>query len=149
MAVAFGRTEDDQYMENMGEIGKLLQKSGEMGVLFTNRSRAEVEEYFESFKQMDYARSGTVATRTVPLKAGPLEGIQGTMEPMFRKLGLPTTLKNGVIHIDNDLDICKEGEVLNVEQAKILKQFEIKMVEFHLNLVGLYEKNMEMFIDLQ
>ena len=38
MAVAFGRTEDDQYMENMGEIGKLLNKSGEKGVLFTNRS---------------------------------------------------------------------------------------------------------------
>lgn len=42
MAVAFGRTEDDQYAENIGEIGRLLMRSGEMAVLFTNRSRAEV-----------------------------------------------------------------------------------------------------------
>ena len=148
MAVAFGRTEDDQYMENMSAIGNMLTKSGEKGVLFTNRSREEVEEYFGNFKQLDFARSGTVATKAVPLAKGPLEGVQGTMEPMFRKLGLPTTLKNGVIHIDEDMVICKEGDVLNVEQCKILKQFEVKMVEFQLTLLGLYEKNLEMFIEL-
>lgn len=72
----------------------------------------------------------------------------GTMEPMYRKLGLPTTLKNGVIHIDRDMNICKEGEVLNAEQCKILKLFEIKMVEFQLTCMGVYEKNMEMFFEL-
>ena len=53
-----------------------------------------------------------------------------------------------MIHIDEDMVICKEGEVLNVEQCKILKQFDVKMVEFQLTLLGLYEKNMEMFIEL-
>merc|ERR1711907_730151 len=66
MAVAFGRTEEDQYMENMSEVGKLLMRSGEMGVMFTNRAVEEVEEYFGAFKQEDYARAGTIAERTVP-----------------------------------------------------------------------------------
>ena len=72
----------------------------------------------------------------------------GTMEPMYRKLGLPTTLKNGVIHIDRDMDICTEGEVLNAEQCKILKLFENKMVDFELTPLGVYEKNMEMFYEM-
>ena len=70
------------------------------------------------------------------------------MEPMFRKLGLPTTLKNGVIHIDKDMDICTEGEVLNAEQCKILKLFENKLVEFHLTPLGVWDKNTEMFFEL-
>merc|ERR1712216_178057 len=58
MAVAFGRSSDDEYMENLGEVGKCLVRSGETGVVFTNRPKDEVVEYFESFKQMDYARTG-------------------------------------------------------------------------------------------
>ena len=39
-----------------------------MGVLFTNRPRADVEEFMKEFKQQDYARAGTIACKTVPLK---------------------------------------------------------------------------------
>ena len=61
MAVAFGRSDDDEYQDNMAGLGKvrtdvppplcsdllisqLLMKSGESGVVYTNRTRAEVEE---------------------------------------------------------------------------------------------------------
>ena len=97
MAVAFGRDESDEYQDNTAGIGKvrldavrcavsgvlkLLMKSGESGVLMTNRTRAEVEEYpppstrdpawliiavrrfFASFAMSDYARCGTIAEST-------------------------------------------------------------------------------------
>ena len=61
MAVAFGRSDDDEYQDNMAGLGKvrtdlssplcsdllifqLLMKSGESGVVYTNRTREEVEE---------------------------------------------------------------------------------------------------------
>lgn len=108
-----------------------------------------MEEFISEFKIDDYARAGTIANQTVPLEAGALAGFQGTMEPTLRKLGLPTTLKNGVIHVDRAFDICKEGSVLNVEQCKLLKLFEVKMVEFQLQVLGMWDKNTEMFTDMQ
>ena len=148
MAVAFGKTEDDEYMPNMSGVGKMLNRSGEAGILFTNRSRQEVEKFFRDFQQMDYARAGTVATRTFVAEVGPLEGWAGSMEPMLRKLGLPTTLKTGVIHVDRAYPLCTEGEVLNAEQCKLLKLFDYKLVEFQLKLLGMWEKQTELFFEL-
>lgn len=127
----------------------MLMRSGEMAVLFTDRSKEEVVEFISEFKQDDFARGGTISTETVPVEVGPLPGMAGTMEPMLRKLGLPTTLKDGVIHVDREYNICKEGEVLNAEQCKLLKLFNIKMVGFQLQLLGMWDKNLEMFFDLE
>ena len=42
------------------------------------------------------------------------------MEPQLRKLGLHTSLKKGVIHLDTDFEVCKKGDKLNPEQARLL-----------------------------
>jgi mRNA turnover protein 4 len=60
----------------------------------------------------------------VTIHAGPLEQFQHTMEPQLRKLGLHTSLKKGVIHLDTDFDVCKKGDKLNPEQARLLVNFE-------------------------
>ncbi len=51
--------------------------------------------YFNSFKEVDYARAGNVATMAVTLDEGPLEQFPHSMEPQLRQLGLPTALKKG------------------------------------------------------
>ena len=76
--------------------------------------------YFEEYSCPDYARSGNVATEDVTIHAGPLEQFQHTMEPQLRKLGLHTSLKKGVIHLDTDFEVCKNGDKLNPEQARLL-----------------------------
>ena len=47
------------------------------------------------------------------------------MEPQLRKLGMHTSLKKGIVTLDIDFDVCKKGDKLNPEQARILvnKQF--------------------------
>jgi mRNA turnover protein 4 len=60
----------------------------------------------------------------VTIHAGPLEQFQHTMEPQLRKLGLHTSLKKGVIHLDTDFDVCKKGDKLNPEQARLLVNCE-------------------------
>ncbi len=79
-----------------------------------------VTRYFEEYSCPDYARSGNVATEDVTIHAGPLEQFQHTMEPQLRKLGLHTSLKKGVIHLDTDFEVCKKGDKLNPEQARLL-----------------------------
>jgi len=43
------------------------------------------------------------------------------MEPQLRALGMPTALKKGVIHLIKDYSVCKKGDKLSSEQARILK----------------------------
>lgn len=56
------------------------------------------------------------------------------MEPQLRQLGLPTTLKKGVVTLLSDYEVCKEGDVLTPEQARILKLFGYEMAEFKVTI---------------
>ncbi|XP_074916476.1 mRNA turnover protein 4 homolog isoform X2 [Chelonoidis abingdonii] len=91
MMVALGRGPADEYKENLHQVSKHLR--GEVGLLFTNRTKEEVNEWFSQFKEVDFARAGNKATFTVSLDTGPLEQFPHSMEPQLRQLGLPTALK--------------------------------------------------------
>jgi len=76
---------------------------------------------------MEYARSGFVAPETVELSEGPLPQFQHSMEPQLRQLGMPTSLKKGVITLIKSFTVCKKNEVLTPEQAQILVHIYIHM----------------------
>ncbi|NXU78334.1 MRT4 protein, partial [Oreotrochilus melanogaster] len=118
------------------QVSKHLR--GEVGLLFTNRTREEVDEWFSKFKQVDFARAGNKATYTVSLDTGPLEQFPHSMEPQLRQLGLPTALKKGVVTLLSDYEVCKEGDVLTPEQARVLKLFGYEMVEFKVTIKFLW-----------
>ena len=59
---------------------------GSVGLLFTNKSNEEVEEWFKTFSDSDFARSGFTAEESVLLDVGPLEQFPHNMEPQFRQL---------------------------------------------------------------
>ncbi|XP_019397037.1 PREDICTED: mRNA turnover protein 4 homolog [Crocodylus porosus] len=132
MMVALGRGPADEYKENLHKISKHLR--GEVGLLFTNRTTNEVNEWFSEFKEMDFARAGNKAPYTVSLDTGPLEQFPHSMEPQLRQLGLPTALKKGVVTLLSDYEICKEGDVLTPEQARVLKLFGYEMSEFKVTI---------------
>lgn len=75
-----------------------------------------MEEYGED----DYARSGFVATETIELPAGPLPDFAHSIEPHLRQLGMPTALSKGVVTLLKDYTVCKEGQTLAPEPARIL-----------------------------
>ncbi|XP_068598555.1 mRNA turnover protein 4 homolog [Brachionichthys hirsutus] len=132
MMVALGKGETDEYKDNLHKLSKYLR--GEVGVLFTNKTKEEVQEYFDHFKEMDYARAGNRAQRDVTLDEGPLEQFTHSMEPQLRQLGLPTALKKGVVTLLKDHEVCTEGDVLTPEQARILKLLGIEMAEFKVQI---------------
>ncbi|XP_061640009.1 mRNA turnover protein 4 homolog [Phyllopteryx taeniolatus] len=132
MMVAIGKGETDEYRDNLCQVSKHLR--GEVGVLFTNKTKEEVQEYFGHYREMDYARSGNPAQMDVTLDEGPLEQFPHSMEPQLRQLGLPTTLKKGVVTLLRDHTVCKCGDVLTPEQARILKLLGVEMAEFKVKI---------------
>ncbi|KAK7119069.1 hypothetical protein R3I94_021047 [Phoxinus phoxinus] len=132
MVIALGKGPTDEYKDNLHKLSRFLR--GEVGVLFTNKTKDEVQEYFSEFKEIDYARAGSVATMAVTLDEGPLEQFPHSMEPQLRQLGLPTALKKGVVTLIKDFEVCKEGDTLTPEQARILKLFGNEMAEFKLSI---------------
>ncbi|KAM9444085.1 mRNA turnover protein 4 homolog [Clarias gariepinus] len=128
MMIALGKGPTDEYKDNLHKVSKFLR--GEVGVLFTNKTKEDVLEYFAGFRETDYARAGNVAHMAVTLDEGPLEQFSHSMEPQLRQLGLPTALKKGVVTLLKDYEVCKEGDTLTPEQARILKLFGFEMAEF-------------------
>jgi mRNA turnover protein 4 len=122
---------------------------GQVGLLFTNSNPQEVIDWFQDFKQPDFARSGNVATRTVLLPAGPImqrhshppEPFPHNEEPQLRKLGLSTYMNKGVPSLHNPHQVCEEGKPLTSEQTQILKLIGEKMVEFRVGLVMRYDSS--------
>lgn len=132
MMIALGRDCANEYKDNLHKVSRFLR--GDVGVLFTNKTKDEVQEYFSNFKENDFARAGNKAQMDITLDEGPLEQFPHSMEPQLRQMGLPTALKKGVVTLLKDHAVCKEGDTLTPEQARILKLFGIEMVEFKVTI---------------
>lgn len=94
--------------------------TGNMGLLATNRTAADVRKVVEKHKEWAYARSGFEAPRTVSIPAGPLPQFQHTMVEELRRLGLPVDLKDAVITLFAPHVICRKGDTLTPEQCQLL-----------------------------
>jgi len=138
VALALGKNAQSEILQDVHKVSERLQ--GECGLLFTSRSESEVLEVFESFAELDYARGGAQAVQTVELQEGPLEQFSHSLEPHLRSLGMPTSLKKGVVTLIKDYTVCKKGQILTPDQARILKLLEIKMAEFRVLVDSIWTK---------
>ncbi|KAI5635745.1 ribosomal protein l10 domain-containing protein [Phthorimaea operculella] len=132
MAIALGRTKSDEVEDQLNLLSKKLK--GQCGLVMTNRDVPDVLQWFKNYEDTEFARSGFVATKDVIIPKGPLEDFSHTMEPQLRRLGLPTSLERGVIHLLKDYQVCKKGAVLTPEQASVLKLLGIQMATFKVTI---------------
>ncbi|KAK4192065.1 ribosome assembly factor mrt4 [Podospora australis] len=155
-ARALGSTPEEAQADGIHQLTKYL--SGSVGLIFTNRPPQEIQEYFDNLTQVDFARAGSVATQTVVVPPGQVYSTAGnvpaehdvpvahTLEPELRRLGMPTRMVKGKVCLGSDeqgtgfqtegYTICKEGEVLDSRQTRLLKLFSICMSEFKVQLLA-------------
>lgn len=148
MAKALGHTREDEYQPATSQLARHLV--GNVGLLFTNREVDSVRAYFTSLAETDFARAGTTATRDFTIPPGPVYASAGeigveedtllphTLEPELRKLLVPTSLEKGkvVLNQADGYQVCREGDVLDSRQTRLLKMFGVEMAEFRVQLVA-------------
>lgn len=139
MGVALGREEAEEYCEGLHQVSRLL-RGPNRGLMVTNESEQKVLKFFRGHEEPDFARTGGVATETFTIPEGPLPQFGHAMEPQLRALGLPTTLKKGVICLLKEHTVCRAGDKLTSEQARILKLFGHKQASFTVSLVAVWSK---------
>jgi len=148
MAIALGKSVEDEYKDDLHKLSDRLY--GQCGLLFTNQTKDEVLKWFEGYVDTDYARSGTIATETLVLDSGPLKQFSHSLEPHLRQLGMPTTLQKGVVTLLKDYEVCREGNPLTSEQARILKLLGNEMAEFKITVEAMWanDTSFEEFVPL-
>lgn len=107
---------------------------GQRGLLFTKHNKETVIDWFKDYSAEEFARSGFKAQETVTLPEGPLEGFSHAIEPHLRKLGMPTKLDRGIVTLINEYQVCEKNQMLNPEQAKILKLINRPLATFRVNV---------------
>ncbi|KAI5750418.1 mRNA turnover protein 4 homolog [Diaphorina citri] len=146
MAYALGKSQEDEIEKNIHVVSSALK--GQCGLLFTNRSKDDVLMWFDVYEDEDFAKSGFISTEDVELKEGPLPEFPHSIEPQLRQLGLQTNLNKGVVTLFKDHTVCKKGDVLTPEQARILKLLKKKMAKFKVLLYLWYNKKEGTFENL-
>ncbi|EFA82656.1 ribosomal protein L10 family protein [Heterostelium album PN500] len=137
LSIGLGRADSDEQKPGLSKLSQNLQSSGECCLFFTNDPKDTV------LSEVDFARAGFEPEETITLKQGPID-MTHTQEPYLRRLGMPTSLKNGVIILERDYDLCEKGTVLTPDQARLLQLFDHKISEFKFILLG-YWKDAEYY----
>lgn len=140
MAKALGSNEETEHMPGLHKLSEHLK--GSVGLLCTNREPKAVLDYFGDYVEVDFARAGIPASRTVTVPAGivysrageePVEDdvpLPHSQEVTVRKWGMPTRLDKGKVLLDQEYVLCEEGKELNSHQTALLKLFGIALAEF-------------------
>lgn len=147
MQLGLGNSESEEVETELHKLSGRI--TGQCGLLFTDKAKEEVLEWFKNYSALEYARSGHVAPETVVLQPGPQEEFCHSIEPHIRKLGLPSKLDKGEVVLYKEYKVCKKGQILTPEQARILKLIAMPIATFRLTIKCRWSKTggFESFID--
>ncbi|KAL9096824.1 MAG: hypothetical protein Q9165_000788 [Trypethelium subeluteriae] len=146
MAVALGGSADSANEPVSGISSLCPHLSGSVGLVFSPREPTEILPFFEDFAPLSYARAETSSSRSFTIPAGTVYSRGGeipveddvpmahSIEPTLRKWAVPTRLVKGKIELDNDYEVCKDGDVLDSRQTALLKQFGVQTSEFRVKI---------------
>merc|ERR1712166_204319 len=133
--VGLGRTSEDEFADNTHLLSKYM--IGHVCLLATNKTHEKMIEELKEKEVEDFATAGVNATYDVFLAKGTeaLSAYPHSLEPYLKLLGLSIKLNFQKLELLPDVYVCKEGQVLNVEQSKILKLLGYKMSTFRLTFL--------------
>lgn len=152
MSKALGQSPAEAQADGIDDLTPHL--TGQVGLLFTNRDPEEITTYFSELSSVDFARAGTEATRGFSIPRGIVYATAGevpaehdvpmehSIEPELRRLGVPTKMNKGKVVLGDEEDegegyvVCKEGDVLDSRQTRLLKMFGVCMSEFKVKVVA-------------
>jgi len=133
MGIGLKQANEEKMLSSLSKVSQNLV--GQCGMLFTNRPLDEAVKFFETHSVADFAVGGSTVNTGVDLDEGPLPEFPHSIEPYLRELGLPTSLQKGVVTLLKPYTVCKKGDVLTHQQAKILRLLGMKLASFKFTLI--------------
>ena len=152
MARALGTTASEAVAPGIEGLTKYL--AGTVGLLLTNRPVQSVLDYFASLTPVDFARAGVAASRDFTIPGGVVFSTAGevpaeydvplehSIEPELRRLGVPTRMVKGKVVLGEEsgegegYKVCKQGDILDSRQTRLLKLFSVCLSEFKVNVLA-------------
>lgn len=153
MSRALGTNPADAAADGIDRLAPHLR--GNVALLLTDRAPDAVATYFSALGPVDFARAGAVAPRGFALPPGVVYATGGavpaehdvplghTIEPELRRLGVPTRMVRGKVVLGSEdgsgsegYVVCKEGDVLDSRQTRLLKLFDQCLSEFKVRVLA-------------
>ncbi|ROT35959.1 putative 60S acidic ribosomal protein P0 [Sodiomyces alkalinus F11] len=156
MARALGQTRETSLLDGLEDLTRYI--NGTVGLLLTNRDPEAMLSYLDSLNPVDFARAGATAPRDFIVPQGVVYATGGevprehdvpmehSLEPELRRLGMPTRMVKGRIVIGDEnapegqteggYVVCKEGQVLDSRQTRLLKLFGVCLSEFRVKVLA-------------
>jgi len=140
MQIPFGKPDDEPYT-NSHLVAKYLK--GDVGLLFSNKTVEDCEYFFKTFAHPEFANPGESAITTVELMPGTevFQNFSGSNEQYLRKLGLDLAVEDAKINLEKPFLAAEVGQLMNVNQTRVLKFLGIKLAEFKLTPVFRWERD--------
>ncbi|KAJ8601035.1 hypothetical protein CTAYLR_007966 [Chrysophaeum taylorii] len=130
MAVALGRTPEEEIRPGLHLVSKRLESSQNAALVATDEAREAIERVLEASQTAEFAAAGFVAPSSLLLEKGPLPKFPTSMVETLRKLGLQVEVKDAALELIDDFQAASAGKPLSPEQAKLLKHLGVKMDTF-------------------
>lgn len=152
MAKALGQSPSESIAPGIEDLTPYL--SGTVGLILTNRPAQAILDYFNGLAPVDFARAGVTAPREFKIPAGVVYSTAGevpaehdvpmehSIEPELRRLGVPTRMVKGKVVLGEESGegegyvVCKEGQVLDSRQTRLLKLFNVCLSEFRVQILA-------------
>jgi mRNA turnover protein 4 len=116
--------------------------NGDCFLIFTNRGVDEIQSILESSCFSGYLRAGDIVPRDVVLESGVIKAhdspLSLSLEKKLREHGLPISVKDGTLVLNEDHLLGKEGESLSCNKARLLKLLGLELAVYTFKVVGVY-----------
>lgn len=130
--LALGKDSSDEYKDNLSQVSGMME--GEVGIIFTNRDKAEVVDYFRQFHAPEFAKAGHVPDENITLPPGNLF-MDVSMLNHLRLQGMIVEIEMGQIMLREPFKVAQVGVPLTPEQCRVLKFLDRKLVDFTIQLL--------------
>lgn len=128
---------DEVERDNIKEIERFLR--GECAFIFTEMNPFQLNKYLRKNKSSAPAKAGDTAPRDIDVSEGNTGIDPGPAIGKLQNAGLPTSVEEGKIYIQEDTVVVEEGEEISEEVAQALGMLEMEPMEIGLNLQGVWE----------
>lgn len=111
---------------------------GNMGLIFSHKSLADLRKKVMEFKMPASAKSGVIAPIDVSIPAGPT-GLDPGQTSFFQTLNVATKITKGSIEITTAVRLCIAGEKVTTSAVALLAKLDIKPFEYGIEVPTVYE----------